>query len=225
MSFRHVFARVFPLESVIAAVVFGLVVLAMLVAFAVSRHRRRAGLPPARREHLPRVEAVFGVALAGMAAFLVFTSFTANAQDYPAKTVRPAVTVRVTAFQWCWRFGYAGSPVTVTGSCRDGRYPVLEVPAGVPVKFDVTSVDVLHAFWVPYLDTKVDAFPGHVTSFTTTVAHPGQWIGRCAQYCGLYHSEMDFWLKAVPQAQFSSWLRAQGAAGKTAGKTAGKVAA
>ena len=216
MSFRHVFASVFPLESVIAAVVFGLVVAAMIVAFAVSRHRRRTGMPPSRREHLHKAEAVFGVALAGMAAFLVFTSFTANAKDFPAKPATPAVTVRVTAFQWCWRFGYAGSPVTVTGACDNGHYPVLEVPAGVPVKFDVTSVDVVHAFWVPYLDTKVDAFPGHTTTFTTTVAHPGEWIGRCAQYCGLYHSEMDFWLKAVPSAQFTSWLKAQAAAGTVA---------
>jgi cytochrome c oxidase subunit II len=209
MSFRQVFGDVFPLETVIAAVVFGLVTVAMLVAFAVSRRKRRRGAAPARREHLPTVEAVFGVALAGMAAFLVFTSFTANAKDFPAKAVTPAVTVNVTAFQWCWRFGYAGSPVTVTGACDNGRYPVLEVPAGVPVKFDVVSVDVVHAFWVPYLDTKVDAFPGHTTTFTTTVAHPGEWIGRCDQFCGLYHSQMDFWLKAVPQAQFNSWLKAQ----------------
>lgn len=212
MSFRQVFASVFPLESVIAAVVFGLVVVAMIVAFTVSRHKRRRGMPPARREHLHKTEAVFGVALAGMAAFLVFTSFAANAKDYPAKAVKPAVTVKVTAFQWCWRFGYAGSPVTVSGACDNGKYPVLEVPAGVPVKFDVASVDVVHAFWVPYLDTKVDAFPGHTTTFTTTVAHPGEWIGRCAQYCGLYHSEMDFWLKAVPPAQFSNWLKAQAVA-------------
>jgi cytochrome c oxidase subunit II len=212
VSFRQVFGSVFPLETVIAAVVFGLVAIAMIAAFAVSRHKRRRGEAPSRREHLVKVEAVFGVALAGMAAFLAFTSFNANAQEFPSKAVTPAVTVKVTAFQWCWRFGYAGSPVTVTGACVNGKYPVLEIPAGVPVKFDVESDDVIHAFWVPYLDTKVDAFPGHVTTFTTTVANPGEWIGRCDQFCGLYHSEMDFYLKAVPLAQFKSWLQGQTAA-------------
>jgi cytochrome c oxidase subunit II len=218
VSFRQVFGNVFPLETVLAAVVFGLVVMAMLVAFAVSRRKRRLGTGPAWREHLHTVEAVFGVALTGMAAFLVFVSFTANAQDFPAKTVRPAVTVHVTAFQWCWRFQYPGSPVTVTGACTNGSYPVLEIPAGVPVKFDVDSVDVVHAFWVPYLDAKIDAFPGHTTTFTTTVAHPGEWIGRCDQFCGLYHSEMDFWLKAVPPAQFRSWLKGQASAGAGAAR-------
>ena len=214
MSFRQVFGNVFPLETVIAAVVFGLVAAAMLVAFAASRHKRRVGAAPARREHLPKVEAVFGVALAGMAAFLVFTSFTANAQDFPAKAVTPTVALMaLVAFQWCWRFGYAGSQVTVNSALLDnGSYPVLEVPTGVPVKFDVDSVDVVHAFWVPYLDTKVDAFP---RPRDDVHHHRGASRGMdrpLRPVCGLYHSEMDFWLKAVPLAQLRSWLTGQAAA-------------
>jgi cytochrome c oxidase subunit II len=208
VSFRQVFSNVFPLETVIALIVFGLVLVAMIAAFAVSRHKQRHGTPISRREHLPKVEAAFVVALAGMAAFLAFTSFTANAQEFPSKAQKPAVTVHVTAFQWCWRFQYAGSTATVNGTCQNGKYPVLEVPVGKPVEFDVTSADVIHAFWVPYLDTKVDALPGHMTSFTTTVTQAGDWLGRCAQYCGLYHSTMDFWLHAVPPAQYKAWLKA-----------------
>jgi cytochrome c oxidase subunit 2 len=211
VPFRQVFGSVFPLETVIAAVVFGLVVVAMLVAFAVSSHKRRLGKPTSRHEHLHKTEMAFGVALAGMAAFLAFTSFSANAQDFPAKTAKPAVTVRVTAFQWCWRFQYAGSGTTVNGSCANGQYPTLTVPAGEPIRFDVVSTDVVHAFWVPYLDAKIDAFPGHTTTFTTTVPKTGEWLGRCAQFCGLYHSTMDFWVKAVTPSQFSGWLKAQGA--------------
>lgn len=208
MSFREDFANIFPMETVIALVVFGLVLAAMIAAFAVSGHKRRRGTPPSGRDHLHKVEGAFGVALAGMAAFLAFSSFTANAREFPSRPQKPAVTVHVTAFQWCWRFQYAGSAATVTGSCANGRYPVLEVPVGEPIRFDVTSADVVHAFWVPYLDAKIDAFPGHTTSFTTTVATAGEWPGRCAQFCGLYHSTMDFWLKAVPPAQYGAWLKA-----------------
>jgi len=120
--------------------------------------------------------------------------------------------VQVTAFQWCWRFRYVGQPVTVTGSCADGDYPVLVLPAGVPVEIDLASADVVHAFWVPYLDYKMDAFPGHVDRFTVTLPRAGRWIGRCAQLCGLYHYEMDFYLQVVPQAQFGRWLHARGGA-------------
>lgn len=209
MPFRHVFWNIFPMESVIAAIVFGLVVAAMAAAVYMSLRKRRRGAPASRRDHLHAVEAIFGVALAGMAAFLTFAAFSANARDFPDTSPKPTVRVLVTAFQWCWRFQYADSPVTVNGSCANGQYPVLEVPAGEPVRFDVASVDVLHAFWVPYLDNKVDAFPGHTTTFTTTVTQTGRWLGRCAQYCGLYHSTMDFWLQAVPPKQFRDWLSAQ----------------
>lgn len=208
MSFREDFSNIFPMETVIALVVFGLVLLAMIAAFAVSGRKRRSGSPPSTRSHLHKAEGAFGVALAGMAAFLAFSSFTANAREFPSRPPKPAVTIHVTAFQWCWRFQYAGSTTTVQGSCDNGHYPVLEVPVGEPIAFDVTSTDVIHAFWVPYLDAKIDAFPGHVTSFTTTVTRTGQWPGRCAQFCGLYHSTMDFWLRAVPPARYRAWLRA-----------------
>lgn len=218
MPFRHVFGEIFPLESIIAGVVFGLVLAALTAAMIVSRRKRRRGAPPARREHLHLLEAAYGLALAGMAAFLVFASFSANAQDFPRTGLKPAMQVQVTAFQWCWRFHYTGQPVTVTGSCQAGQYPVLVLPAGRPVQFDLTSVDVIHAFWVPYLDVKMDAFPGHVDTFTATPTRDGRWIGRCAQFCGLYHYEMDFYLQVVPPTQFRQWLHARG--GTTAGASA-----
>ena len=74
----------------------------------------------------------------------------------------------------------------------------------------MTSSDVIHAVWVPYLRYKIYAYPGHVNTFTVTLTHTGRWIGRCAQLCGLFHYEMDFYLQAETPAQFDRWLRAQG---------------
>jgi cytochrome c oxidase subunit II len=220
VPFRQVFWGIFPLESIIAGVVFGLVVMAMAAAVLVSRRKRRQGAPAARREHWHTVEGAFGLALAGMAAFLAVASFSANARDFPRTSAKPALRVQVTAFQWCWSFHYAGQPVTVTGSCQDGQYPLLVLPVGEPVEFDVTSVDVVHAFWVPYLDTKMDAFPGHVDTFTVTLPHDGRWLGRCAQFCGLYHYEMDFYLQVIPRGQFTRWLHARASAAAGTGKAA-----
>src|SRR5260370_3100509 len=160
MPFRHVFGQVFPLESVIAAIVFGLVLAAMAAAVIVSWRKRRRGTPAARREHLRLLEAAYGLALAGIAAFLVVVSFSANAGDFPRQDPAPTMRVQVTAFQWCWRFHYAGQPLTVTGSCAGGDYPVLVLPAGLPVELDLTPADGGHPFWVPYLDCKTDALPG-----------------------------------------------------------------
>jgi cytochrome c oxidase subunit 2 len=208
VPFRQVFGQLFTQDVTIACVVFGLVIVTMIVAFGLSWYRRRSGKPPARKSTANRVEITYLAALAGIAVFLVISSFSANAKDFPSSDPKPAMRVQVTAFQWCWRFQYTGPPVTVTARCQGGPLPTLMLPTGRPVELDVTSTDVVHAFWVPYLREKMYAYPGHTNKFTVTLTHTGRWIGRCAQLCGLYHYQMDFYLQAVPPAQFDHWLRA-----------------
>lgn len=226
MEFRRLFEQVFGLETAIAAVVFGLVAAAMAAAFLLSWHRRRRGRPPSGKAKANRLEIGYVTVLAGMAAFLITTSWTSNGHwqsDPPA-----ALTVRVTEFQWCWQFSYPGQPVTITGQCASGlqpagtlppsgAIPTMVIPAGRPVQVQVTSRDVIHSFWVPDLRYKIDAYPGHVNSFTLTVAHPGRWPGRCAEFCGLYHYGMEFYLQAVPPGQFARWMAAHGGSAAAAG--------
>lgn len=209
MPFQSAFAQLFAQDVGIASVVFALVVLAMAGAMLLARRRRGQGKQPSRRATADRLEIGFVTLLVVIVAFLVTTGFMANARDFNGR--KPAVVaVRVTGYQWCWRFSYEGTPVTVTGQCVGGRSPVLVLPAGEPVRLDVTSVDVLHAFWVPYLRVKMYAYPGHTGSFTVTIPRPGQWIGRCAQLCGVYHYAMDFSVRAVTPAAFKTFLRTGG---------------
>jgi cytochrome c oxidase subunit 2 len=60
---------------------------------------------------------------------------------------------------------------------------------------------------VPEWRFKLYAYPNHVQGLTVTISRAGQWIGRCAQLCGLDHFEMDFWLRAVPPALYRAYLR------------------
>jgi cytochrome c oxidase subunit 2 len=196
VPFQNAFRQLFTQDVTIAAVVFVLVVLVMAGAALLSRRRRRRGQDPSRRAKADRLEIGYVTVLAGIVAFLVFSSFSANAREFPDP--QPALRVQVTAFQWCWRFHYVGQPVTVTSQ------------AGRPVELDVTSVDVIHAFWLPVLDFKMYAYPGHTNTFTTTLTRTGRWIGRCAQLCGLYHYQMDFWVQVVTPAAFDQFLRSKG---------------
>lgn len=205
MPFRSAFAALFTQNVTIACVVFGLVLCAMAAAMMGGGRRRRKGEGPSRRVKADRVELGYAAALMGMVVFLVVSSFAANARDYPDPP-RPAAVVKVTGFQWCWRFSYVGSSRTVTGDCQ-GQDPVLVVPAGQPVRLDVTSADVVHAVWVPQWRFKLYAYPGHVEGLTVTIPRAGEWIGRCAQLCGLDHYEMDFRLRAVPPAAYQAFLR------------------
>jgi cytochrome c oxidase subunit 2 len=209
MPFRGAFSSLFAQDSTIAEVIFGLVCLLMAGAMVYGWRRARKGQGPSRKASANRVELSYLGALAGMAIFLIISSLTANAKDYPDPP-KPAATVRVTGYQWCWRFQYQGSPVTMDGQCDlndPSKFPVLVVPAGEPVRLNVTSGDVIHAVWVPQWRFKLYAYPNHVQSLTVTIPRAGKWIGRCAQLCGLDHYEMDFWLRAVPPATFKSFLR------------------
>ena len=206
MPFRQTFAQLFAQDVAIAWVVFGLVVATLIAAMLLSWHRRRTAKGPSRKATATRIEVTYLAALTGVAVFLVVASLTANAKE--SADPKPAMRVQVTAFQWCWRFHYTQAPVTVTARCQGGAIPTLVLPTGRPVELDVTSTDVIHAFWVPYLRYKLYAYPGHVNKFTVTLTKDGRWMGRCAQLCGLFHYEMDFWLRAVPPSQFQHWLRA-----------------
>lgn len=209
MPFRTQFSQLFTQNTTIAWVVFGLVAAGIAVSILLSWRKRRRGEGASQRAEANRLEVGYVLGLFGVALFLIVSGLTANARDFPDPP-KPVATIRVLGYQWCWRFHYVGHPVTVTGQCQTGRLPTLVVPAGEPVVLEVTSSDVIHAFWVPYMRFKTYAYPHFTNRFTVTMPRPGRWIGRCAQLCGLYHYNMDFWLQAVPPATFQHFLRSDG---------------
>jgi cytochrome c oxidase subunit II len=185
--------------SWIAAIAVGIVVWGLII-WAVIFHRKRSdALPPQVRYNLP-IEILYTVVPFIMIAVLFY--FTARDQDYlQAKSAKPDVVVNVTGFQWSWQFDYPGykrsdgTSVAVVGQA--GGKPVLVVPAGSTVKFNLNSPDVIHSFWVPSLLYKMDVIPGHPNSFEVKLTRPGVYEGRCAELCGVDHSRMLFQLKVV----------------------------
>ena len=108
------------------------------------------------------------------------------------------LVVDVTGQQWQWTFSYPGYGKITTTS--------LELPVGVPVTFDVTSVDVDHSFWIPSLGVKVDANPGQVTTSYVTADVAGTYVVRCAELCGLFHAYMQAPVHVVSDSTFNSWI-------------------
>lgn len=109
--------------------------------------------------------------------------------------------VNVTGQQWQWTYSYPGyGNVTSTN---------LELPVGVPVTFNVTSVDVSHSFWVPALAVKIDANNGQITNAYVTPDRIGTYKVQCAELCGLYHAYMQSPAKVVSDADFQAWISSQ----------------
>ncbi len=194
------FNHTFRVEVTIAIVVFSLILLILL--FAVVRSYTRWGRHASQKHDFTKTEASYTALLAVVAAGLVTFSLTENTSPHP----KPQVQVNVTGYQWCWRFAYQGTPVSVTANCVNGKIPTLVVPTGEVVRFNVTSADVIHSFWIPELRYKTFAYPNWVNHFETVISHTGNWLGECAEFCGLYHYAMHFRVSAVTPAQFTTWL-------------------
>jgi cytochrome c oxidase subunit 2 len=208
----------------VGAVVWGLII------WAIIFHRKRGDQPPHQvRYNLP-IEMLYTVVPFIMIGVLFY--FTARDENFINKlSARPDVVVNVVGYQWSWQFQYPQYtvPKSVTGhvvingepwlpgqGSRD--LPLLVIPTNRTVRFNLTSTDVIHAFWIVPFEFKRDVIPGHPNHFQVTPIRTGTFIGRCTELCGLYHSRMLFVVKIVTPAQFRVWIsRQQAAQQKAAG--------
>ena len=204
--------------SWIAGLAVGAVVWGMIL-WAVIFHRKRGDkLPPQVRYNMP-IEILYTVVpFVLIAVFFYYTAKDENVIDNLSPN--PAVTVNVVGFQWSWEFNYPQYGVTNVGNMQgEGPLPVLEIPKGETVQFNLTSQDVIHAFWVPEFLFKRDVIPGHPNHFTITATKTGTYTGHCSELCGLYHAKMLFTLKVVTPQQFQAYMAAQQAAQNSSGST------
>jgi cytochrome c oxidase subunit 2 len=190
------------IAGVVVVIVLGLAI------FAILRYRRRPGddeLPP-QVHGSTRLEVLWtGIPIVTIVALLVMTVLVLNVFDTAARASAGA-EIRVTAFRWGWKFDYPGQGVTVEGVREPG--PEIYVPVDENVKVTLDSVDVVHSFYVPRFLFKRDAIPGRESVFAFTVDEPGRYGGQCAEFCGIYHSQMPFTIVAVPRPEYEAWLAA-----------------
>lgn len=207
ISTRHEYSALARVYAPIAIGVFALIVL--LVLWAVLRYRRRAEAAT-WHEHNP-IEAGYAVLLTLVAAFLLYlTFFREHRVDTVANRQVPSLTIDVVAARWEWQFSYPRYGI-VQRSGDVGRQPLV-VPTNEPIRFELTSRDVIHAFWIPELKFKRDAFAGTVQRIVLTFTRAGTFPAACAEFCGLRHSDMVFTFHAVSRSSFEAWARSRGTA-------------
>jgi cytochrome c oxidase subunit II len=191
-----------------------------LILWAVVFHRKRGDrLPQQVRYNMP-IEILCTTVPFVLIAVLFY--FTAKDENYIDQLKpNPQVVVNVLGFQWSWQFNYPQYHVTNVGNMDgQGPLPVLEIPTGETVQFNLTSTDVDHAFWVPEFLFKRDVIPGHPNHFQVDVTGPpGTYIGHCSELCGLYHSKMLFTVKVVTPQQFQADMTAEQAQQSSSGST------
>lgn len=198
-EFEELFLDLYlPLMIVVGILVWG------VVAFALVRYRVRRRREPSKRSDAKIVESLYALVLAAVVAVLVWQTFTTE-HRVDRVSSSPGARIDIVAFKWQWRITYPGEGVPAVLGTR-AHTPELVVPTETTIRFSLTSRDVIHALWFPDLRFKRDAFPHRTTRFDLVFAEPGNFTGRCAEFCGLDHAEMTLRVRAVAPAEFRSWL-------------------
>jgi len=202
---------------VIAAGVFLLVY--ALATFAIIRYRvlrRRDRGEPRQVEGNELIEAIW-TAVPLLVVGGLFVGTLAVLSRTEARAATPAAEIHVRGFRWGWSFDYPTEGVAVSGLGIPG--PEVVVPTGQPIRFVISSDDVIHSFYVPRFLFKRDVIPGRENVFDVTVEEAGTYHGQCAEFCGVGHSAMPFTVRAVSPEDYTAWLaseRAGGASGSEA---------
>lgn len=201
--------------SVIAALIVGVLVWA-LILWPVFAHRKKGDeLPKQTAYNLP-LEIAYTIApFIIIAALFFYTVVVQN--EVQQRSDNPDETIAVNAFKWNWQFVYPdtegedGEPVETVGN--SDQIPILVLPTDRTVRFELSSADVIHSFWVPEFLFKLDVIPGNQNGrdnvFEVTVDEEGAYVGRCAELCGTYHAFMNFEVRAVSGDDYDAYLAAR----------------
>ena len=186
---------------ILSGLIFVGVMITMVAAFLRNRSRNAADVDlsdPGVRWLVWGGGVMPGVVL--IALFAVALSAAHRSTD-----VRPVVTIHVTGAQWWWQLDYEFP----NKSEHFRTANEIHVPAGEPVRLLLTSNDVIHSFWVPQLQGKLDLIPGDTNDLRLLVRKPGTYTGACAEFCGVQHTHMGITVIADDTTTFRQWTEGQ----------------
>jgi len=209
-------------------VVIGILVFGAM-GYAMFKFRKSKGAVAATFTHNTTAEVIWTVV---PILILVVMAWPATIKLIAMYDTRDAqMTVKVTGYQWMWKYEYLGEDVEFTSRLdresdrirQSGVQPDLAanphylldvdnplvLPVNTKVRFVITSDDVIHSWWVPALGWKQDAIPGLINEAWTDIREPGVYRGQCAELCGKDHGFMPIVVNAVSQEEFQTWLASQ----------------
>jgi cytochrome c oxidase subunit II len=189
---------------------FGLALITGLLVLAYIRRHRR-GIGSDTQGEKPGERLAWRVVVGGgivmpivllAALFVIADIFVIQTTQSPAAS-DTRLTVDVIGHQWWWEVRYPGTTAVTANE--------IHIPARTPVLVRVSTTDVIHSFWVPQLNRKIDTIPGQDNAVELYANRAGTFRGACAEYCGLQHANMALLVVAQPPDAFRRWLAAEAA--------------
>ncbi|MGE3690162.1 MAG: cytochrome c oxidase subunit II [Novosphingobium sp.] len=203
-----------------------------LLIWVMVRYNKRANPVPSKTSHNSLIEVVWT-----LVPVLVLVGIAVPSISLLAKQYKPApdkaLTIKATGNQWFWTYSYPdnGGIEVISNMLKDANDPLLKpgerarteadgpehlaadyrmvVPAGEPIRLQVTASDVIHSFAVPSLWFKLDGNPGQLNEKVLFVEKPGVYFGQCSELCGVRHGYMPIVVEALPRPEFNRWVLSQ----------------
>jgi len=190
----------------------GVSIVAIYAAFA-RRGRRESDdllhIPDETQRRIERLVSTGVVAtMLVLVGFLVYDFSVGRAlAQHPER----GLTIDVTGHQWWWDIQYENpDPSRALHTANE-----IHVPVGEPIQFKLRAADVIHSFWAPNLSGKRDLIPGYMSTLWFKADTAGVYRGQCAEFCGLQHAKMAFYIVADPRPKFEAWVAASSEAHQT----------
>lgn len=214
--------RVYDLHmlSLWICVAIGVVVFGVMF-YSIFAHRKSKGAVASHFHESTKLEIAWTVVPFIILLFMAIPATKVLTDIYNADDA--ALDVRITGYQWKWKYSYPKEGVEFFSSLRTPRDEInnlapkgenylldvdepLVIPAGQKVRFLVTAADVIHSWWMPDFSVKKDAIPGFVNETWAMVPEPGVYRGQCTELCGKDHGFMPIVVRVLPQDEFDSWI-------------------
>lgn len=208
----------------IGVLVFGAMAIAMF-----KFRKSRGAVADTAFTHSTKLEVMWSVVPVILLVMMAVPATSKLIESYDTRESQ--LTVKVTGYQWMWKYEYLGEGVEFTSRIdrdsdamrQSGLQPTMDsnpnylldvdnalvLPTDTKIRFVITADDVIHAWWVPALGWKQDAIPGIINEAWTDIREPGVYRGQCAELCGKDHGFMPIVVRAVPPAEYRQWLAAQ----------------
>jgi cytochrome c oxidase subunit 2 len=191
-------------------------VLALLL-YTIVRFREKANPNPTKTTHNTLIEILWTVV---PVVILFVIGFFSLPLLYATDDVTDAdLTIKAIGRQWYWSYEFPDHGdftfdafMVPDDELKPGQPRLLAtdenlvLPVGKKIRVLVTSSDVLHAFAMPALGSKIDAVPGRTNETWFLIDEPGMYYGQCSELCGAGHAFMPLAIKAVPEAEFNAWI-------------------
>lgn len=173
------------------------VLIAALTVYFVIKYRRKEPMQetggPTHNWFLEITWCAIPLAIVGWMWFVGFRDFMAMRTIPRSDTYN----ISVTASKWQWDFTYPNGALV-----RD-----LHVPPNKKIVLALSSLDVLHSFYVSAFRTKMDVVPGRINEVWFEAKTPGVYDLQCTEYCGQGHSNMNRKVTVYEdRAAFDAWL-------------------